>query len=122
MTILGFLLGTYLLTWTIYHGIKPQVFSGNIFYDLKLIPFYEASKYLYLSIISLPFLITERFLLKLFGTLIIISFILSNLFFQVTFVSVWCFFAAMLSVFLYLTLKNLSSDDENLKTRLMIEK
>lgn len=46
LTILGFLLGFYLFTWTIYHGIEPQVFSGNIFYDLRFIPFFEVCKYI----------------------------------------------------------------------------
>ncbi|MDJ0580305.1 DUF6629 family protein [Crocosphaera sp.] len=121
LTVLGFLLGTYLLTWIIYNGIDPQVFSGNIFYDLKFIPFYEPNKYLYLSIIAIPFLITESTILKLFGSLIIISFIISQMLFEVTFVSVWCFFAAVLSGFLYLTIKQLSSTHENNEIPLIIE-
>ncbi len=117
---LGFLLGTYLFTWTIYHGIAPQVFSGNIFYDLKFIPFFQVCKYLYLSIIALPFLLTESTSLKLFGSLLTISFIISQLLFQVTYISVWCFFAAVLSGFLYLIMKQLSSDNETKKTPRMI--
>ena len=122
LTALGFLLGAYLLIWIIYDGIEPQVFSGNIFYDLKLIPFYEPTKYLYLSIVSIPFLITESPQLKLFGSLSIKSFIISQILFQVTFVSVWCFFAALLSGFIYLTMKQLSSETENHKIPLIIDK
>ncbi len=118
LTALGLLLGIYLfgsiLVGGAYpmenRGIKPEIFSGNLLYDLRFIPFYEVSKYIYLAIISLPFAIAQHSLLKLFSGLVIISFIFSQLFFQMTFVSVWCFFAAILSGFLCLTMKDLSAD------------
>ncbi len=113
LTMLGFLLGSYLLIWIIYHDIEPKTFSGNIFYDLRFIPFFEVCKYIYLSIIVLPFVIAKSNQLKLFGSLILISFIISQLFFKLTLVSVWCFFAALLSGCLYLTMKHLSFDEEN---------
>lgn len=103
----GLLLGIYLFGWIIYSGVEPQIFSGNLFYDLRFIPGYEFSKYLYLTIISLPFTIARSSALKLFGGLILLSFITSQLFFQVTLVSVWCFFAALLSGFLYFVMKYL---------------
>ncbi|EAZ87947.1 DUF6629 family protein, partial [Crocosphaera chwakensis] len=100
----------------------PQVFLGNIFYDLKFIPFFEVCKYVYLLIIVIPFLIVDSTALKLFGSLIMISFLISQLFFQVTLVSVWCFFAALLSSCLYLSIKHLSFDEENQKTLLISQK
>jgi hypothetical protein len=106
----GVLLGFYLFGWIVIHGVQPQTFSGNLFYDLKFIPFYETSKYLYLAIIVLPFAIAHSSALKLFSGLITISFVLSQLFFHATMVSVWCFFAALLSGFLYLTIADISID------------
>lgn len=114
LTFAGLFLGIYLLGWIIYSGVEPQTFSGNLFYDLRFIPGYEVSKYLYLAIISLPFAIAYSYSLKLFGGLILLSFIASQLLFQVTLVSVWCFFAALLSGFLYFVMKDLSP-----KTKLM---
>jgi hypothetical protein len=108
LTVGGLLLGIYLFGWIIYSGVKPQIFSGNLFYDLRFIPGYEFSKYLYLAIISLPFAIARSSTLKLFGGLILLSFIASQIFFQMTLVSVWCFFAALLSGFLYFVMKDLS--------------
>jgi hypothetical protein len=110
LTAVGLLLGIYLFSSIVDRGIKPEIFSGNLLYDLRFIPFYEVSKYIYLAIISLPFAIAQHSLLKLFSGLVIISFIFSQLFFQMTFVSVWCFFAAILSGFLCLTMKDLSAD------------
>jgi hypothetical protein len=108
LTIGGLSLGVYLFGWIISHGIQPQTFSGNLLYDLRFIPFYEASKYLYLAIIVLPFAIARSFALKLFSCLIASSFTISQLFFHATMVSVWCFFAAVLSGFLYLTIADIS--------------
>ena len=103
----GLLLGIYLFSWIIYHGVSPQTFSGNLFYDLSFIPFYGVIKYLYLVIIVLPFSIAQSASLKIFGGLVAVSFILSQIFFQVTMVSVWCFFAAVLSGGLYFAMRDL---------------
>jgi hypothetical protein len=105
----GFGLGIYLFSWVIFSDLKSQVFSGNLFYDLRFIPFYEVSKYLYVAIISLPFFFVRHSSLKIFGALVVGSFILSQFLFQMTFISVWCFFAAILSGVLYSIVKDLSS-------------
>jgi hypothetical protein len=101
LTVGGLLLGIYLFSWIAYHGVNPQTFSGNLFYDLSFIPGYGVIKYLYLVIIVLPFSIAQRVSLRIFGGLVLCSFILSQIFFQITMVSVWCFFSAVLSGGLY---------------------
>jgi hypothetical protein len=100
----GGVLGIYLFGWIVARGVEPQLFSGNLFYDLRFIPFYEMIKYLYLAIISAPFLTAESSSLQLFGVSIVVSFILSQFFFQITLVSVWC----ILSGFLYFIIKDVS--------------
>ncbi len=106
----GFLLGIYLFGWIIYHGVSPQTFSGNLFYDLSFIPFYEIIKYFYLMVIVLPFAIAQSTFLKIFGGIVLFSFIVSQIFFQITMVSVWCFFAAVLSGSLYWMMRDLEID------------
>ncbi|PSB59500.1 DUF6629 family protein [Chamaesiphon polymorphus] len=106
----GGVLGIYLFGWIVARGVEPQLFSGNLFYDLRFIPFYEIIKYLYLAIISVPFLTAESSILQLFGVSIVLSFICSQIFFQITLVSVWCFFAAILSGSLYFIMRNESSN------------
>jgi hypothetical protein len=110
LTIGGLLLGIYLFRWIIHHGVNPQTFSGNLFYDLSFIPYYEMIKYLYLIVIVLPFSIAHSSALKIFGGLVAVSFLLSQIFFQVTMVSVWCFFAAILSGGLYFVMRDLDVD------------
>jgi hypothetical protein len=110
LTIGGLLLGIYLFGWILNHGVNPQTFSGNLFYDLSFIPGYEVIKYLYLVVIVLPFSIAHSSALKIFGGFVAVSFILSQIFFQVTMVSVWCFFAALLSGGLYFVIRDLDVD------------
>ena len=101
LVVVGITLGIYLFGLVVIHGVSSEYFSGNLVYDLNFIPFYEINKYLYLVVTSVPFIIASDRLLKLFGVLAILSFGLSDLFYKVTFVSVWCFFAAILSAGLY---------------------
>lgn len=102
LTILGLSLGLYLFSSVLNRGMIPLTYSGNLLYDLDFIPFYNLCKYLYLLIVSVPFLISSHRLLVIFAILAILSFIIADLFYQVTFVSVWCFFAAILSGGLFL--------------------
>jgi hypothetical protein len=110
LTIGGSLLGIYLFGWIVNHGVNSQTFSGNLFYDLSFIPGYEVLKYFYLVVIVLPFSIAYSSALKIFGGFVAVSFILSQIFFQVTMVSVWCFFAALLSGGLYFVIRDLDVD------------
>ncbi|MFZ1025665.1 MAG: DUF6629 family protein, partial [Limnoraphis robusta] len=98
---LGFLFGSYLFGFSIIHGVDPQVFSGHILYDLQFLPFYEFIKYFYLFIIVTPFFLSSQNWLRYFGLIISISFLLAQAFYFITFVSVWCFFAGILSGSLY---------------------
>lgn len=110
ITGLGVILGIYLFISISIKGISPQIFSGNLLYDLRFIPFYQLAKYLYLLIIVVPFFLASANLLKVFGVLIIFSFVIAQIFYNFTFVSVWCFFAALLSSAVYFILKNYKSE------------
>lgn len=101
LVLAGIALGVYLFLSVVSHGVDSGKFSGNLLYDLNFIPLYELHKYLYLIITSFPFLIASDNRLKFFGALAILSFVIAELFYKITFVSVWCFFAAVLSGGLY---------------------
>lgn len=53
----------------------------------------------YALVVALPFLASRVASLRVFGALITLSLILSALYFDHAFTSVWCFFAAILSMF-----------------------
>lgn len=104
--IVGIGFGIFIFASVVTHGVEAEKFSGNLLYNLSFIPFYELNKYLYIIITALPFVIANDKRLKIFGAIAMFSFGVAELFYQVTFVSVWCFFAAILSAVLYFVVRN----------------
>ena len=50
--------------------------------------------------VLLPLLICSDYKIKLFGISILVSAVISGLYFSYTFISIWCYFAAILSLYL----------------------
>lgn len=77
----------------------------SIRYDLAIIPALQvvpvfASRAFYLATVSLPLLLCADRKLRLFGFGILVAGIISQLVFRYAYLSVWCLFAAVLSVYL----------------------
>jgi hypothetical protein len=104
--ILGFIYGGLLYVPML---IQPQwlsvhVVHHSIQYDTRLIfdPWFsqQFDRLLYALIILIPFSLASNRSLKLFGAAIAVSAIVTHLLLYQVFVSVWCFFAAILSLWL----------------------
>ena len=59
----------------------------------------------YTFVVLLPFFITTTPLMKSYGMLLIVSWLIAEYFYHQTFVSVWCFLSAILSGYLYLVIR-----------------
>lgn len=55
---------------------------------------------LYVMIILVPLLFSSHKLIRIFGVLVVLSMVLTSIFYNAAFVSVWCLFAALLSLYL----------------------
>lgn len=55
---------------------------------------------LYALVVLVPLLFSSERYLQFFGILVVISVVLASMFYGYAFVSVWCFFAAVLSIYL----------------------
>jgi len=55
----------------------------------------------YMLMILLPLMISSDRYLRILGTIILISMIVSQFFFSLTFISVWCYLAALISLYIY---------------------
>jgi hypothetical protein len=108
-TMLGFLaagtaVGLYLLYFLVTQPIVAEVESRHIVYR---------SPHFYIALVMLAYVastcLSEFFsshgFVKLFGGLALLSFISTYLFYTHALVSVWCFFAALLSVLIYVHLR-----------------
>ncbi|WRH68033.1 MAG: DUF6629 family protein [Planktothrix sp. GU0601_MAG3] len=112
IAVIGAILGLYLVSCVVRQKVMVTNDLGNLFYNLNLLYdfkfafFYDIGKYLYLLVITVPFMISSQKFLALFGIFIMLSFILADQFYQATFISVWCFFAAVISSVLLFILFN----------------
>ena len=85
--------------------LSVTVSHHSIRYDLVIIPALRAvplfaSRLIYLITVALPLLLCTDRGLRLFGVAILGSGIISQMIFQYAYLSVWCLFAALLSMYL----------------------
>ena len=102
--------GAALSCYLFYHTYLTQGFSsslstcGHIEY-LAPVPYFRIVEYVYASTMILPFVFLSDIRLVFYGFLIALTFIAAMIWYSATFVSVWCFFAASVNLFLCAYLK-----------------
>lgn len=99
--LIGSVVGAYLFWRIVTEPATPAIINHSIFYPV--VPEYGfiiLSLYVLATVGSC--LISSHKLIKLFGAVLLISFTVSGLCYTQTFVSVWCYFAAVLSLIVYL--------------------
>lgn len=111
----------WILKWFIFLGIAVTLYflwllltQSLIIHEVKAcvsynfnLPFQNVTTVIYLLVIIGPLLISSQQIFKWFGVVITILGIISWYFYSVTFTSVWCFFAAIISsmFFIYIIFK-----------------
>ncbi len=118
ITIAGSALSAYLLYCLCLFKVEAQVCSHHIFYDLdfpKGVSIYGAIIY-YLTTVLAPIISSNR-KVQWFGFGVLIAYILARVFFEYSRISVWCFFAAIVSVWILYLL-----NDEKNKQLALINK
>ena len=100
LSLFGFVLGTYLLYFIFVEPGKAHIVNQSIAYDYRhlheLLPLT-----LYVSVTCGSALVSSHGAMQVFGIAALAAFFVANWFFNVTFISVWCFFAAILSVIVF---------------------
>lgn len=104
--LIGFVYGAllYLPLLVNFNWLEIDASSGSIAYRTKLIfdfPMYrEFASIIYALIVAVPLLIASNCNINTFGALILVSMLFSEIVFYYAFISVWCFFAALLSSYI----------------------
>lgn len=99
--VVGLAVGLYLLYFIVRYPVTARVVERHIIYVSP--HFYLPTvMVLYFSATCLSFLVSSHPLLKVFGVLALATAIVAYHFAAAAFVSVWCFFAAVLSLVIYL--------------------
>ncbi|CDZ79980.1 hypothetical protein BN1013_00484 [Candidatus Rubidus massiliensis] len=99
---IGILLSFYYVTLSL---LVPVVLSVQD-YSLQYMANIESYKWIYCSVIILPLFISSVRNIKLLACLALTSLIVAYLVFTNTFVSVWCFFAAIITICVYKIIKD----------------
>ena len=107
LSLAGFVLGMFLLYFIVTDPGKAHIVNQSIAYDYRhLYELFPLS--LYVVVTCGSGLISSHRILNIFAIGALISFFIANWLFNMTFISVWCFFAAVLSVLIYWHFKRTS--------------
>ena len=107
LSFIGCIIGIYLLYFVFSDPGKAHIVNQSIAYDYRhLYELFPLS--LYVVVTCGSGLISSHRILNIFAIGALISFFIANWLFNMTFISVWCFFAAVLSVLIYWHFKRTS--------------
>jgi hypothetical protein len=105
-TLIGLMVAIYLGASMYFNLPKASIQEYHIRYDLKFLPYqlnYEGIPYFLATVVAAFFSSIKE--LRYFGVAIFASFVVTEICYADYLVSVWCFFAAIMSVIIYFILK-----------------
>ncbi len=109
LTIIGGLVSLYLYGHVLLHGVGAQALHCHIYYDVT-VP--EAGTIIgmivYLLTTCIPFFISSLPIMWLFGLFLLLSYWFTYIFYFTYLISLWCFFAAVLSGCVYVAIMRLN--------------
>ncbi len=98
----GLVVGLFFLFLIVVYPVNANIILHSIFYHINLVGYYEIIALLYLSATSFVCLFSTEKIIKIFGVTLLLSFLAAYFIYNQGLASVWCFFAAILSVIIYL--------------------
>ncbi len=98
----GVILSISNLYFGLTHAIHVNIIQHSIHYSGRVPP----QEIIYPLIVMLPMFVSSLNKVWIFGILTLMGYIVANYFYTETFVSVWCFFAGIVSLILYKVLKD----------------
>ena len=107
----GIMVASYFLYCLISFDVTTEAINHHVFYKLDfpktLIP-YAAGFYLVATVI--PPLLSRNIKIQLIGVVFLVGYIISRLFFQPSLISVWCFFAIVVGILIFLVLREATTN------------
>ncbi len=102
--LVGLIVGLHLLYFIIKEPVIAHIVNNSIAYHSPhFYPLLTMGSYLFATCVSCFF--SSHRMINIFGGVLLASFLISTWFYTATFFSVWCFFAAILSLLIYLHFK-----------------
>lgn len=88
------------------YAVKEEISVQVVNHSLQYIGHIPEQAFIYPLIILLPMFLSSLKNVWIFGILIVLGYVIADYFYATTFVSVWCFFAAIVSLFIYKILRD----------------
>lgn len=106
LILLGIATSAYLFFFILTHPFDASILNCSIRYT-TVVAGAHLFGWAYLSVTILPYFISSHKAILIFGVPNLIFFMIADFFYNTAFISVWCFFAAVLSLTLYFFLRKL---------------
>lgn len=114
--LVGLSLAAYAIFHLVFYEIQAQIIACHIFYSVKDTAFSYYFTIPYLIATIAPFFISSIKKMWILGVAFVISFIVSFFVYTTWLTSVWCFFAAILSILLYWVISTAKHNDRTTKS------
>ncbi len=108
MIAIGCLVSCYYVINLFRYDLIVQVLDCHILYKF---PSNVLSRVSYLFVVLVPFLLARELIIRLFGVLLGVAFLVSYFFYYYLLVSVWCFFGALLSILTFIVIYKQRNND-----------
>lgn len=99
--IVDLIAGIGLSTLNLIYALKQEMAVQIVNHSIQYLGDIPPQKLLYPFIVLLPCFISSRKNMWMFGVLLAIAYAVAEYFYESTFISVWCFFAALTSLIIY---------------------
>ncbi|HBB27622.1 TPA: hypothetical protein DCZ36_03970 [Candidatus Gracilibacteria bacterium] len=106
ISIVGAIVSIYLFTCSVVGPVTCSIVQKSIAYQIN-VPYPLPSFFLYFFATCAGSMVSSSLKIRVFGTAMLLSFFVAHLLYPETLFSVWCFFAAILSVIIYIHMKDL---------------
>ncbi|KAF3363268.1 putative membrane protein [Chlamydiales bacterium STE3] len=107
--LVGLVLAGYNLSLLINQHPFPVIVNNSIRYETQL-PYHEV--WVYAAVVLLPWFFSSLPSAFLAGSIFVFSFVIAGFFYEFTFASVWCFFAALVSIVVFKILMDVQEVEE----------
>ncbi|MEX0849694.1 MAG: DUF6629 family protein [Candidatus Dependentiae bacterium] len=110
LSMLGIIVSLYLYSYIALYGASAEALNCHIYYNVS-IPASEnkIGTLLYLLTTVAPFFVSSLSYMHIFGFVLLLSYIISYQFYFIHLISIWCFFAAVLSSLAYVIIVQLNN-------------
>ena len=99
---MGCSISLYLMYCMLVYGVNAEIHSGHILYTLSFPTAFTWIKHLFYFVPTVvPLFISSNRRIQLLGLAVFASFVFSRIYFTEHLISVWCFFAGMLSLVIF---------------------